>query len=354
MRIVVISFIICLLSVEGFAKKTAIKQITPNVIVVTPEKKQLQTLGWPNDIINSIAYKTSDGIVLVDTQNSPANANLIKQSIIERFSDTTFVYVINTHGHSCHSGGNCVFDQNSIVAQVNSAGEIKDYNDLFLGQTVDFLRKKIFYKSAIIDTMTVPNRLTDSINQSIDLYKTYEADLMNNYHARYADMTFEDKLVLTPGGKTIELVYMGKGHGDADIAVYMKDEKVLCTGNLFHLGSYSVEAMPSFYLNRPNEIAHWIQTLDYLLAANRPIDYVISTHGKRPFERKNIEFINDYCKLVQKLVKEAKAKELPLDSVKNLDAFKPLFEKYKGIISINEKVEEMHSRNIDIIWSNIQ
>jgi len=337
-----------------WGKTTVVKQLTNSVIVVTPDRKQLQTLGWPNDIINSIAVKTDEGIVLIDTQNSPYNANLIKQAIIDKFQDTTFVYIINTHGHSCHSGGNCVFNQNNIVAQTNSAREIKNYDDLFLGQTVDFLRKKIFYKTAILDTISNKGTLSDSISQSIDMYKFFEADLINNYHPRYADLTFDERLLLTPKGKTFELAYMGKGHGDADIAVYIKEDKILCFGNLFHLGSYEVEAMPSFYQNRPNEIAHWIQTMDFLLSKNKEIDFVISTHGKHPFVRKNIEFINAYCKLVQKKVKEAKAKNLLIETVQDIETFKPLFDEYQSIININDKVKEMHARNVEIIWRFVE
>ncbi len=346
-------FVLFILAFEGVAKQTDVKQVSANVIVVTPEKKLLQSLGWPNNIINSVAYKTTDGIVLVDTQNSPMNANLIKETIIDKFGDSTFVYVINTHGHSCHSGGNCVFDQNSIVGQTNSVNEIKNYDDLFLGQTVEFLRKKIFYNSSLLDTISTKGQLQDSINQSIDRFKSFENDLINNYKARYPDKTFDDRMKLSAGGKSIELVYMGKGHGDADIAVYLKDEKILCTGNLFHLGSYNAESMPSFYLNRPNEIKYWISSLDYLLAKGKPIDVVISSHGKRFFERKNMEFINDYCKLVVKLVTEAKAKQLPVETLKNIDPFKPVFDNYRNIISINKDVEEMHSRNIEIIWNNL-
>jgi glyoxylase-like metal-dependent hydrolase (beta-lactamase superfamily II) len=324
------------------------------VIVISPDKKQLHTLGWPNDIINSIALKTSKGIVLIDTQNSPANAQLIKKAAIEEFADTTFVYIINTHGHSCHSGGNCIFDENTIVAQSNSMGEIEDYDNLFLGQTVEFLRKKIYNKTNILDTITVKGALSDSLHEAIDLYQFYEADLINNYRARYPDITFNDTLTLSANNKTIQLSYMGKGHGDADILVYLKEDKVLCTGNLFHLGSYDEEEMPSFYLNRENEIDKWIKTLSEVLEENEDIRYVISTHGKKPFKRSNIEFINDYCKAVRSKVKEAKANHQDIETVQDIEAFKPLFDQYRNVLNISSKVKEMHARNIGIIWKYIE
>lgn len=354
MRFLTVLILGLLLSAQQvIARDAVVKKVTSDVIVVSPAKKLLHTLGWPNDIINSIALKTDDGIVLVDTQNSPANARLIKSAISNYFKDSTFVYIINTHGHSCHSGGNCIFDQDHIIAQKNSAAEIKDYDDLFLGQTVEFLRKEIYHKTNILDTITTSGVLSDSLTQAIDLYKFYENDLINNYQARYPDITFEDTLTVYPGNKTIQLSYMGKGHGDADITVYMKEDKVLCTGNLFHLGSYSEEAMPSFYQNRENDIDHWIATLEQVLAPENEIDDVISTHGKHPFKRENMEFILDYCKAVKEKVTQAKMNHQAMEQVQDTEAFEAVFNKYKRLISINDEVKQMHARNISIIWKYV-
>ncbi|MFA9390405.1 MAG: MBL fold metallo-hydrolase [Prolixibacteraceae bacterium] len=336
------------------ASKTVVKKITNDVIVVSPDKKQLHTLGWPNDIINSIAVNTKQGIVLIDTQNSPANARLIKAAIIDYFNDSTFFYIINTHGHSCHSGGNCIFDLNNIVAQKNSAQEIKNYDDLFLGQTVEFLRKEIYHKTILLDTVSTTGVFSDSINEAIDLYKFYENDLINNYKARYPDLTFDENMTLTAGNKTILLNYMGEGHGNADITVYIKEDKLLCTGNLFHLGSYKEEAMPSFYQGRNNDIDHWISTLETVLNPQNAIDQVISTHGKHPFKRENMEFILAYCKEVKSKVREAKSTNQSLESVQNIENFNALFDQYKKVISINDNVKEMHARNIGIIWKYVQ
>ena len=344
---------ILLFSIQVSARDAVVKKVTNDVIVVSPAKKLLRTLGWPNDIINSIAIKTDDGIVLVDTQNSPANAKLIKTAITDYFNDSTFVYIINTHGYSCHSGGNCIFNQDQIIAQANSAGEIKDYDDLFLGQTVEFLRKEIYHRSNILDTITTSGVLSDSLTEAIDLYKFYENDLINNYQTRYPDITFEDTLTIHPGEKTIKLSYMGKGHGDADITVYIKEDKVLCTGNLFHLGSYEEEAMPTFYQNRVNDIDHWISTLETVLDKKNEIDDVISTHGKHSFKRENMEFILDYCKAVEEKVAEAKRNHQPIEKIQDITTFESVFNKYKRLISINDDVKQMHANNISIIWKYI-
>jgi len=354
MRSTILFIIVFLSALAGQSGNYVTKDITGNVFTISPGRKQLHTLGWPNDIINSIVIKTDKGIVLIDTQNSPANARLIKTGIEEKLNDSTFVYVINTHGHSCHSGGNCIFSKNTIVAQTNSLGEIKDYDDLFLGQTVEFLRKKIYYKTFILDTIKTEGVFSDSIKQAIDLYKLYENDLVNNFKVRYPDLTFEDTLTLKAGNTTVKLSYMGKGHGDADVTAYIPEEKVICTGNLFHLGSYSEEGMPSFYQNRVNEIDKWIKSLTYILKDSNDIKYVLTTHGKKPLNRQNLEFVRDYCIKIKEVVSTAKRSNQPMESFQKLDPFQSLFDQYKSVVSTNDSVKEMHAKNISIIWKYIE
>lgn len=343
------------MTLSVLADHPVIKQITPTIIGVSPSKKQLRNLGWPNDLINSYAIKTSQGIVLIDTQSSPANARTIKWAVTEQFGDTSFVYIINTHGHSAHTGGNCIFPQDHIVAHVNSISEIKNFDDLFLGQTVDFLRKKIMLNNNILDTITVAGSpLSDSIRQSIDVFQSYENDLTDNYKARYPDITFEDRKTLNAGDHTFELVYMGKGHGNSDIAVYTPEERALFTGNLFHLGSYDEAGMPSFYVNHENEIKKWISSLTFLLNPDNKIDYVLTTHGKKTLKRQNLEFVLEYCKAVQQLVKDAKTNNTPLNDITDIKLVKPVFDRFSSCISISPKVEEMHSRNMSIIWEYVK
>jgi glyoxylase-like metal-dependent hydrolase (beta-lactamase superfamily II) len=354
MRWLTIILVLNFLTISLRANRPVVHEYSPSLVGVSPSKKQLQSLGWPNDIINSYAIKTSEGIVLIDTQNSPANARTIKWAVTEQFGDTSFVFIINTHGHSAHSGGNCIFPQDHIVAHVNSIGEIRNYDDLFLGQTVEFLRKKIIYTNNVLDTISTNTALADSIQESIDIYRSVENDLVDNYRARYPDITFDDRKTLTAGNRTIELVYMGKGHGDSDIAVYVPEEKALFTGNLFHLGAFQEASMPSFYAFRDNEIKKWISSLTHLLDPKREIKYVLTTHGKKPLKRDDLQFVLDYCKAVQEIVRKAKLNNMPIEEARNIQLVKPVFNQYSSVISINKKTEEMHERNIGIIWKHIQ
>ena len=59
------------------------------------------------------------------------------------------------------------------------------------------------------------------------------------------------------------------------------------------------------------------------------------------------------CKAVKTNVEIAKAENKSLESVQDIDSFKSIFNKYLGVLNVNDKVKEMHARNISIIWKYV-
>src|SRR5205814_6836393 len=43
-------------------------------------------------------------------------------------------------------------------------------------------------------------------------------------------VTFPSKMTLYRGGREIQILYLGRGHTDTDIVVYLPKERVVCTG----------------------------------------------------------------------------------------------------------------------------
>ncbi|MBN1926947.1 MAG: hypothetical protein JW798_14035, partial [Prolixibacteraceae bacterium] len=62
----------------------------------------------------------------------------------------------------------------------------------------------------------------------------------------------------------------------------------------------------------------------------------------------------DYCQKVIEQVEQAKANNEPMESVQQVEAFKPLFVEFSDVVSLTTKSEEMHARNIQIIWKYIE
>ena len=70
------------------------------------------------------AIKTSAGIVVIDAGISTGLTSKFRKRIEKEFQSDNFAYVVNTHGHYDHIGGNSVFPESKIIAHENSIEEI--------------------------------------------------------------------------------------------------------------------------------------------------------------------------------------------------------------------------------------
>ena len=87
---------------------------------IIPERisNHILTLNFTGVSVTSIL--TSDGIILFDTHRSPGIMQKIKEIISREFGTDVYKYVINTHGHWDHVGGNALFKNSEIIAHENA------------------------------------------------------------------------------------------------------------------------------------------------------------------------------------------------------------------------------------------
>jgi glyoxylase-like metal-dependent hydrolase (beta-lactamase superfamily II) len=134
----------------------------------------------------------SDGIIMVDGQFAPMHDKL--KAAIATLSDQPIKYLINTHFHGDHVGGNGPFqaDGVTVVAQDNIR-----------------VRLAAGTKNGITGAATPP------VAPGAVPKQTYTGGSMT----------------LTVGGRTAELTHVNNAHTDGDTWVYFADANVLCTGD---------------------------------------------------------------------------------------------------------------------------
>ena len=145
---------------------------------------------------------TDRGVVVIDTQLVPFFANeIIKE--IKAVTEKPIRYVINTHWHTDHVGGNEAFSP-----------EVPIIGHAFTRKVIAERRKE--QEAGTID---------ESIKQ------------LGTFTFTPPDITFDQNMTLHMGGTVIELKFLGGGHTGGDIVVYLPKEKIIFSGDLFMKGS---------------------------------------------------------------------------------------------------------------------
>jgi len=176
----------------------------------------------------------SNGVVVVDTFVSvePAKELLAE---IRKVTNLPVRYVINTHYHLDHTGGNAVFADAgaTILAHLILYGSLRTENLKFFGANPKPEDK------ARVDALVLPN------------------------------MVYSDAVDLYLGSRLVQVRYM-LGHTGGDSVVFVPDANVVFGGDLI------------WQHHLPNLIdastQPWIQTLDKLLAEHTSATFV-SGHG---------------------------------------------------------------------------
>lgn len=165
---------------------------------------------------------TKEGLVVVDSTNYPAIAAKVKAKIIEELGRNDFKYLINTHHHHDHTCGNQVFAETTIIGHAYVPEDMKKFTDN-VQEFIDY-RKGYYGKKG--DKREL--KLLD--------------ELEKNFKVSPPEKTFTDMLTLELGDMNIILYHIGKDgqksslyhHTRSDIFVFLPEEKVLCTGDVYY------------------------------------------------------------------------------------------------------------------------
>jgi cyclase len=179
-----------------------VQEIKPNVFVWVAEDILNQECDPQfNRAGNAGFIITRDGVVVVNTTNSPFNARALLFEIRKR-TDQPVRYVINTGASPDVMLGNEAFEdfQPAILSTPAAAQAMRDYRDAF------------------------PVRVGGDWKYAVS---------MRGIHPLPPTETFEREDTLQVGGVEIKLINLGENASPGDAAVYLPGLKVLFLGNIF-------------------------------------------------------------------------------------------------------------------------
>jgi cyclase len=174
---------------------------------------------------NVAVYITDEGVILIDDKFDRDHQQIVDD--VKSVTNQPIKYVINTHYHQDHSGGN---EQFLPTAEVIS--------------------------TAMARTNILEHKQQGNIQPP---------------PVSPARVTFTTELDVNLGGKEVRAIYMGRGHTNGDAVIYFPAIRVLHTGDLM------AGTSPLIDYNGGGSLVEWPKTLDNALKLD--FDTVIPGHG---------------------------------------------------------------------------
>jgi len=213
-----------------------------------------------------------DGLFIIDDQLAPITAQLLEA--IRKISNQPIRYVINTHFHFDHTGGN---------EAIGGAGTV------------------------IIAHDNIRKRMT---SEQVNLFLPRTTP--PHPQAALPMVTFNDRMSLHLNGETATAYYVANGHTDGDSIIHFPLSNVIHMGDMYFNGMY-----PYVDLEAGGAIQGVIQAADLALSLADDETRIIPGHGPLAITedlRNYRDFLVDAVENVQVLIDQGKDLQQTIDA----------------------------------------
>src|SRR5262245_3902534 len=183
---------------------------------------------------NVVVALTDEGVIMIDNQYAELHDKL--KAAIARLTPQPIRYVVLTHFHRDHTGGNEAFAKDGAT---------------------------------IVAHETIKSRLAAGTMNGLTGNKVPPAPPV-----ALPKQTFKDTMTLRLGGRAAELKHLADVHTDGDTTIYFPDAKVFVTGDVVFFGRY-----PNIDFANKGSIDGMIKGVDQVLAFATDDMKIVPGHG---------------------------------------------------------------------------
>jgi cyclase len=240
----------------------------------------------------------TDGVFLIDDQFAPLTEKI--KAAIATFSDQPVRFLLNTHWHPDHTGGNVNMGKTGTVIIAH-----------------DNVRKRL------------------AVDNFIEMFGM-EAPAMDS--TGLPIITFDNALTFHLNGNEIHISHASNAHTDGDSIVYFRDANVIHTGDIYFAGMY-----PFIDTHSGGSTEGVISALDRVLAMSDSKTVIIPGHG--PVSDKNsLLAYTDMLKTVSSRMRKMIAEQLTLEQILAAEPTKDFDKQYgNGFIKNAAFVEMLYA-----------
>ena len=252
-------------------------RITDNIYALVGDLGQRSPENLGHNMTSGFIV-TGEGVIVIDTGGSRANAEAI-HAAIRKVTDKKVIYAINTGGQDHRWFGNDYFRKQGakIVAAESTAADMRARGA-----------------------------------EQVERIKPLLGDKFAGTQLVYPDTTFAQRMTLPVKGITIELIHSGGAHTPGDLLVWLPQSSVVFAGD-----TVFAERMLGIL---PDSAGRWIKSLEYLRDTLQP-RVVVPGHGKVTDMQQALRDSYDYLVFLRSAVTKRFADGAfdPVEASQNLD-----------------------------------
>jgi glyoxylase-like metal-dependent hydrolase (beta-lactamase superfamily II) len=260
---------------------------------------------------NSVVILSADGVLVFDSNGTPAAAAAVLAAIRE-LTDQPVRYVVNSHWHWDHWYGTEVYRQAFPDLRIIShektrqmmMGPALAFNKPGLKTELPAYIRSIEERVAAEEAISPPPADLAGLRQLLAEDRFF-LDQKTGVHHTFANLTFTDELNLYLGDRQIQVLHYDRAVTPGDAFLYLPKEKILITGDLLvNPVSFALSCYPS----------GWLKTLERLDGLDASI--IVPGHGEPLRDRELLHATIDVFRELLRVGKESKAKGLDADQAK--------------------------------------
>ncbi len=122
--------------------------------------------------------------------------------------------------------------------------------------------------------MVIDSDLANRKRRSVSTNNLIASDLSKGQEIILPTITFNDQMTLYSGDITLHLYYLGEGHSDCDILIYVPQENLIIAGDAF------IKSMLICYMKQDKfDMSRYSEILNTVLNDRAQIKYTVCGHG---------------------------------------------------------------------------